>query len=77
MMVLCPDMLTDEPEFYHPEIQILLDTDKKCTIFKDISTQVCTIRIVIPRAIRIIKPILISPLVSASNERFYNRLKLV
>lgn len=77
MIKLCPEILLDEPECLHSEIQILLDASKECNNFDDIFKKACMLRNVIPRAFRIVKLVLTSPMSSASSERSFSRLKLV
>lgn len=36
MMIICPEILSNEPECFYFEIQILLDACKECKNFKDI-----------------------------------------
>ena len=67
----------DEIECLHSEIQILLDASKECNNFNDIFKKACMLRNVIPRAFRIVKLVLTSPVSSASSERSFSRLKLV
>lgn len=77
MIKVCPEILLDEPECLHSEIQILLDASKECKNFDDIFKKACMLRNVIPRAFRIVKLVLTSPVSSASSERSFSRLKLV
>lgn len=76
-MRLCPEMLSDDLECLHSEIQILLDACKECENFDDISKKALTLRNVLPRAFCIVKLVLTSPVSSASSERSFSRLKLV
>jgi len=77
MIKLCPEILLDEPEYLHSKIQILLDASKEYKNFYDIFKKACMLRNVIPRAYRIVKLVLTSPVSSASSERSFGRLKLV
>ncbi|KAF0713706.1 52 kDa repressor of the inhibitor of the protein kinase-like, partial [Aphis craccivora] len=77
MIKVCPEILLDEPECLHSEIQILLDASKECKNVDDIFKKACMLRNVIPRAFRIVKLVLTSPVSSASSERSFSRLKLV
>lgn len=61
----------------YSEIQILLDASKACKNVDDIFKKACMLRNVIPRAFRIVKIVLTSPVSSASTERSFSRLKLV
>lgn len=47
MMILCPEILSDQPECLHTGIKILLDAWKDCVNFKNIFKNI------IPRAFRI------------------------
>lgn len=70
-MILCPYILSVEPESLHSEIQIVLDA---CTIyanFKDIFKKASTLKNVMLRAFCIVKLVLTLPVSYASNERSF------
>lgn len=77
MMILCPEIFLNEPEYLHFKIHILLDACKECENFKDISKKPYILRNVIPyNASCIVKLVLIWPVSSASNEGSLSRLKI-
>jgi len=76
MIKLCPEILLDEPGCLHSEIQILLDASKECKHFDDVLKKACMLRNVIPRAFRIVKLVLTSPVSSAPSERSFSCLKI-